>query len=282
MIVACDAMVAWCAGLIDQGYRGEMECIIAKILGSESQKEAAIEFLMKTHGGRSFLHGHLLGDHVHEFLAPCIYEGEGEMLGMAFFKSLVKDHGKKYFEPIGKALQAAGIRKPNPLNPAHAWALKSALLPYARWYLGQQVRPPSPPELPVMPSKLKRHAEFAADRLQRMPLEISNTMRKHQLKLADRQCRMAALSAEVQDLLTILCTSLYAARQQDEIVRAAANVACMDLKRRVTARKPSDRYFRTVTELGDALAEGGFQSLAGFESLTGIEMPEILMRYDNG
>ena len=38
---------------------------------------------MKTHGGRSFLHGHLLGDNVHEYLAPCIYEGEGEMLGMA-------------------------------------------------------------------------------------------------------------------------------------------------------------------------------------------------------
>ena len=96
-IVACDALVAWCSGLIDQGYRGEMECIIAKIFGSEIQKEAAIELLMKTHGGRSFLHGHLLGDNVHEYLAPCIYEGEGEMLGMAFFKSLVKDHGVQYF-----------------------------------------------------------------------------------------------------------------------------------------------------------------------------------------
>ena len=64
-----------------------MECIIAKIFGSEAQKEAAIELFMKTHGGRSFLHGHLFGDNVHDFLAPCIYEGEGEMLGMAFFKS---------------------------------------------------------------------------------------------------------------------------------------------------------------------------------------------------
>ena len=106
-----------------------MECIVAKIFGSESQKEAAIELFMKTHGGRAFLHGHLFGDNVHEFLAPCIYEGEGEMLGMAFFKSLVKEHGKTFFEPIGKALQAAGIRKPNPLNPAHAWALRKALWP---------------------------------------------------------------------------------------------------------------------------------------------------------
>ena len=41
LIVACDALVAWCAGLIDRGYRGEMECIVAKIFGSEAQKEAA-------------------------------------------------------------------------------------------------------------------------------------------------------------------------------------------------------------------------------------------------
>ena len=87
-----------------------MECVVAKIFGSEAQKEAAIELFMKTHGGRSFLHGHLFGDNVHEYLAPCIYEGEGEMLAMGFFKSLVKHHGKTFFEPIGKALQAAGIK----------------------------------------------------------------------------------------------------------------------------------------------------------------------------
>ena len=34
-------------------------------------------------GAGQFLHGHLFGDNVHEFLAPWIYEGEGEMLGMA-------------------------------------------------------------------------------------------------------------------------------------------------------------------------------------------------------
>src|SRR5207247_2240733 len=93
----CPALVDWGSWLIDQGYRGELECIIAKIFGSEGQKEAAIELFMKTHGGRSFLRGHLFGDNVHEHLAPCIYEGEGEMLGMAFFKSLVKEHGRRFF-----------------------------------------------------------------------------------------------------------------------------------------------------------------------------------------
>ena len=35
-------------------------------------------------------------------------------------------------------------------------------------------------------------------------------MTKHQLKLADRQCRMAELSQRVQDLVVILATSLWA------------------------------------------------------------------------
>src|SRR5262249_26450550 len=129
LIAATDALTAWGSWLIDQGYRGEMECIIAKIFGSEAQKEAAVELFMKTHGGRSFLKGHILGDNIYDFLAPCIYEGEGEILGMAFFKSLVKEHGKAYFEPIGKALVEKKIdpRKFNPANPLHAWALRKEL-----------------------------------------------------------------------------------------------------------------------------------------------------------
>ena len=215
LIVACDALVAWCAGLIDRGYRGEMECIVAKIFGSEAQKEAAIEFFMKTHGGRSFLHGHMFGDNVHEYLAPCIYEGEGEMLGMGFFKSLVKQHGKTYFEPIGKALAAAGIKQPNPLNPAHAWALKGVALPYVKWVIGPPAACRSPrPKLPEMPKTLREHAEFACERLQRMALEISGTMSRFQLKLADRQCRMAELSQRCQDVITMLTTSMYGARQR--------------------------------------------------------------------
>ena len=275
LIVAADALVAWCSGLIDQGYRGEMECIIAKIFGSEAQKEAAVELLMKTHGGRSFLHGHLFGDNVHEFLAPCIYEGEGEMLGMAFFKSLVKQHGTHFFEPIGKALAAAGIKKPNLLNPTHAMALKGPLWEYGKWYMAQRLHVAAKPSLPPMPSALKAHAEFAADWLVHAPLEVSGTMRKHQLALADRQCRMAEISRRVQDAIIILCTSLYAARQQDEVVRTAADVICQDLTRQLNGRRASDRYYRTVTRLGQQIVEGGFPSIAD------VPTGEILMPYEN-
>jgi hypothetical protein len=273
LVVACDALVEWCGGLIDAGYRGEMECVIAKIFGSEALKEAAIELFMKTHGGRSFLHGHLFGDNVHEYLAPCIYEGEGEMLSMAFFKSLVKHHGMTYFEPIGQALAAAGIRKPNPLNPAHAWALKGAVIPYAKWLIGKKLRPNSKPTLPPMSSELQAHAEFAVDMLQNSPLEISGAMSKHQLALADRQCRMSELSQRVQDTVTILCTALYAARQDDEVVRTAADIICQDLTRKLTGKRASDRYFRSVSKLGEQIADGGFKSIAG------LHPDKILMPY---
>jgi alkylation response protein AidB-like acyl-CoA dehydrogenase len=275
LIVACDALAQWGAGLIDEGYRGEMECVVAKIFGSEAQKEAAIELLMKTHGGRSFLHGHILGDNVHEYLAPCIYEGEGEMLGMAFFKSLVKQHGTQFFEPVGKALQAAGIKKPNMANPAHLWALRGALVPYAKWMAGQTLRPKPRPQIPAMPESLRAHVEFAASFLQKSPNLISGTMRTHQLGLADRQCRMSDLSQQLQDAVTILCTALHAARQNDEVVRQAADIACQDLTRRITGRRASDRYFRKVTKLGEVIVDGGFTSIAG------LDAGEILMRYDN-
>ena len=147
---------------------------------------------MKTHGGRAFLHGHLFGDNVHEYLAPCIYEGEGEMLGMAFFKSLVKQHGVRFFEPIGKALQAAGIKKPNPLNPRHAWALRGVVGPYLRWLASEHLRLSGRTRAaPRCPQRSRAHAEFAASYIGAAPLVIDRVLRKHQLALADRQCRMS-------------------------------------------------------------------------------------------
>jgi alkylation response protein AidB-like acyl-CoA dehydrogenase len=274
LITGADALVAWGSGLIDQGYRGELECIIAKIFGSEAQKEAAVELFMKTHGGRSFLRGHLFGDNVHEFLAPCIYEGEGEILGLAFFKSLVKEHGKAFFEPIGKALQQSGIKAFNPLNPRHAWALRHELAGYSKWALKQRFSGRSRPHLPPMDARLAGHVSFALDQLDRAPLELSGAMRKHQLKLADRQCRMAELSQRVQDQIVIVVTALWGARQKDEAVVAAADFLCQDLRRRLTGERPSDHYFRDASKLADMILAGGFEALAG------VPRAEILMKYE--
>jgi hypothetical protein len=230
---------------------------------------------MKTHGGRSFLHGHLFGDHVHEYLAPCIYEGEGEMLGMALFKSLIKQHGTQYFEPVGKLLVANHMKTFSPANPVHVWKLRKALVPYGLWWTGEFFARKWRTELGPMTDPLREHAIFAIRGLQAMPRQISGAMRKHQLKLADRQCRMSELSARVQKLVVMLCTSLYAAKQNDESLRAAADVLCQDLTRELTGERTTDRYFRAVTTLGEQIADGKFASIAG------LKPDEILMKYDS-
>jgi hypothetical protein len=194
------------------------------------------------------------------------------MLGMAFFKSLIKEHGKAYFEPIGLAAQAAGLRRPNPLNPAHAWALRRALWPYLKWRAGETATLHGRAAIPAIPARLAAHAEYAAAGLQRSRLEVSSVMVKHQLRLADRQCRIAELSQRIQDLVVILATSLWAGRQESEIVRSAADILCQDLTRRLTGRRPDDRYFRDVTKLGETIASGGFEALAGNEP-EAIKMP---------
>jgi alkylation response protein AidB-like acyl-CoA dehydrogenase len=273
LIAGCDALVAWGAWLIDQGYRGELECIIAKIFGSEAEKEAAIELFMKTHGGRSFLHGHLFGDNVHEYLAPCIYEGEGEMLGMAFFKSLVKEHGRQFFEPIGKALQQHAIKNFNPRNPTHLWKLRRELGAYAKWSLGRRLQSRDHQHISGMDARLASHVAFAQDLCQRHAKELSSAMSKHQLKLADRQCRMAELSQRVQDTMVILVTAMWAHGQKKDVLTAAADILCQDLSRKLTGERPSDSYFRAVSQLADRVIAGEFEDIA--------QMPrdEILMPY---
>lgn len=273
LIVGADALVQWGSYLLDQGFRGELECIIAKIFGSEAEKETAIEHFMKTHGGRSFVAGHMFGDNVHDFLAPCIYEGEGEMLGMAFFKSLAKEHGTKFFEPVGLALQREGLRTLNPANPLHVWKLRNELIPYAFWYLGKICSAPDSKEIPGMAPALQEHVDFALRKLHESPMELSESMTKHQLKLADRQCRIAYMSQRVQDVITILVTALYAHQQKDEVTAAAADILCQDLSRKLTGEPPEDSYFKKTSKLADMIIEGKFKPLAD------IRREDIILSY---
>jgi alkylation response protein AidB-like acyl-CoA dehydrogenase len=275
LIAGADALVAWGSWLIDQGYRGELECVVAKIFGSEALKEAAIEIFMKTHGGRSFLHGHIFGEGLYDFLAPCIYEGEGEMLGLAFFKSLVKQHGVTYFEPIGKAIQRTRIRNPNPFNPIHAWALRKEFKAYAKWVIGQKFKGRDRQTVPNMEPRLAEHVAFALDLFGRFAPEISGTMQKHQLKLADRQCRMAELSQRVQDTVVLLTTALWGHQQKSEACRLSADVLCEDLRRKLTGDRPSDRYFHDCERLTDLILDGVL------EAITDAPRTDILMKYEN-
>ena len=274
LIAGSDALVAWGSSLLDSGYRGELECIIAKIFGSEAEKECAIELFMKTHGGRSFVAGHIFGDNVHDFLAPCIYEGEGEMLGMAFFKSLAKQHGSTYFEPIGIALQKHGIRNFNPANPQHAWALKGELMKYGSWYVSQLLSGKDSRTVPGMDERLNEHVNFAMEHLHQSPMELSENMVKHQLKLPDRQCRIAELSQRVQDAITMLVTCLWAHTEGDKVMIAATDILCQDLTRKLTGERPSDSYFKACSKLADMIIEGEFKAIAD------LDRQDILMSYD--
>ena len=250
-ILSTNALTSWCSSLLDLGYRGELECIIAKTFGSECEKESAIELCMKTHGGRSFLHGHLIGDNIHEFLAPLIYEGEGDMLNMAFFKTLVKDHGVKYFEPIGKFLAKKQRKKPI----ATDFFLRPHLfVPYATWVTKNTILPDPRVDISHLPSNLAAHAEFAIKHLQKSRVQISQLMRRYQLKLADRQCRMSILSRNLQHLITILVTVGYTSSNYDNVTAEIADVACENLKNKVLGCHPSDAQIRKSVKLGEKLS----------------------------
>jgi hypothetical protein len=56
-------------------------------------------------------------------------------------------------------------------------------------------------------------------------------------------------------------------------VQQAADVFCQDMIQKHTGKRPSDRYLKAVTQLGEAIAAGGFDAIAG------IEPEAILMPY---
>ena len=249
-ILSSDALVSWCSSLIDRGYRGELECIIAKTFGSECQKEAAIDLCMKTHGGRSFLGGHIVGDNIHDILAPLIYEGEGDMLNMAFFKSLVKEHGKNFFEPIGKLMASKGKKKPSVVDVVKNY---KTFLPYIKWMTKEKLFPKSGIRPIGFNKNLVNHANFAIKELQRSAWEVNSLMLKHQLKLADRQCRMSILSRKIQNLITIMVTVCYAYAKGDHMTAFIADVSCENLKNKINGQNPTDSQIRKSVALGESL-----------------------------
>jgi hypothetical protein len=72
---------------------------------------------------------------------------------------------------------------------------------------------------------------------------------------------MSALSAHLQDAITIVVTSLYAADSQDLVTQQAADILCSDLKRKMTGSAATDTDFRRMTELGATIANQGWHEL---------------------
>ena len=222
---------------------------------------------MKTHGGRSFLGGHVVGDNIHDVLAPLIYEGEGDMLNMAFFKSLVKDHGSTFFEPVGKLMSGLGKKSLSPIDIIKNY---KTFTPYAEWLIKETILPKRGIRPIGFNSNIIDHANYAIRGLQRSALEISGLMRKYQLGLADKQCRMSILSRRIQHLVTMMVTVCYTFAKADPLMAAIADVSCENLKNKITGSHPTDFQIRKSVSLGKTLAN----------PQNGNVYDSILMRYD--
>jgi len=274
-IVACDALSAWTASLLDQGYRGELEGVTAKVFASEAVKEATLDILLKTEGGRALLEGSLFADTIHDLLAPTVYEGENEILTLGFFASLSRAHGRHYFAAITDAARSAGHERVDLSDPRVLWAARGPLSSYAAWVIEHRARQLGS----AMPRTVRVDAgaltALARDVLHGSALEISQMMRHHGPELALRQAAAHELATRVQRATVLMVVSQYAAHHADPLVANAGLCMAMELGQALLGTRPSAEYQRLVTEVGAAVAEDRFAPVAGAER-SAIEMAEGL------
>ena len=261
LTVGADALRDWCATLLEEGYRGELECIIAKIFASNAQAEAAINLALRTHGGRSFIVGHQIGTNLADYLAPLIYEGENEMLAMKFFAVLATEHGKGVLEPLGNGLKS--LKKGKIVGGGMQFAAGLGRL--GMFQVGRNVHAMTASQsVAGMDARLQRHVNFALAQSAKLSLEISANMRKFGKKLAeDQQPLVVQMSMRAQNAMVMLVTAMHAHKSQDAATIAAADILCRDLTRDFTGEQPSARYFADCNKLADMVVSGQFKELAG-------------------
>ena len=224
---------------------------------------------MKTHGGRSFLGDHVIGDNIHEFLAPLIYEGEGDMLNMAFFKALVKEHGVQYFEPIGRIIANSGKKNMSPLDMAKNY---KTFLPYAKWMLKETTYKKDAMCMDGLPPSLQAYVSVAAKELQATGKELSALMRKYQLKLGDKQCRISMLSRKIQNLVTVIVTCTYASMFDNDVITKTAEVACDNLCNSISGNNQTDEQIKRSVALGQQITHCAIMNQE-------TDFDDILMKY---
>ena len=122
LIVACDALVQWCAAdrrrlsrRNGMHRRQDLRQRISEGSGHRTVDEDPRRPLVPARPH--------FGDNVHEYLAPCIYEGEGEMLAMAsssrWSSSTARSSSSRSARPCGRGDQEAEHGQPGP-----PWALR--------------------------------------------------------------------------------------------------------------------------------------------------------------
>ncbi len=231
-IVACDALAAWAAAAIDAGQTGELEAIAAKIVASTCVREAAIDAL-GIHGGRAFLVGHPLGDSFHDHFAVTVYEGESDLLGLALFKGLAKAH------PLAAAADAAGLRR------AGAWLA---------WRASRLAAGRAAEDAAIVDPRLRGRAAQARRLMAAAAARIDRAIRKHGRQLAERQLEVAALAAEVRELVSVLAVAHHAAAADARTV-AAADCWCRLATARVRGGRLTAADHAALAALGRMVAE---------------------------
>jgi len=259
LMVACDAIRDWASAKLDEGYRGELECTIAKVFGSWAQQEGAIEIGLLTHGGRALREGNVIGDNLFDFLAALIYEGENHMLLMKYFLEFFGAHGEQFMLPLGESLKSA--KKGNPKG-----ALKLALAGagYAGWVGKNLLRSTNAGDAAPsdMDKRLRAHVQFALREARKLALKGSYYMVKHQVGLQKRQSRMVELSKLSLWNMVMLVTCMHAHRSGDETTIAAADVMCQVLKMKIKPAHCSDAFFSDCAKVGRMVIEGELNEIA--------------------
>ena len=229
-IATCDALTAWAAASIDAGGSGELEALTAKIVAGECVRESAIDAL-GVHGGRAFLVGHPLGDSFHDHFAVTVYEGESDLLGLALFKGLAKQH------PL-----AADARGASKLARAASWLAWRA----GTWARGHR-------DTAILDTMLRDHARQARSELARVALSIDRAIRHHGRSLADRQLEIGALSARVRDCASVLAVAHHADATADDRAIASADVWCRLALARALSRRLTAADHTAMAALGKSV-----------------------------
>ena len=259
-IVGCDALVAWAAALLDNGYRGELECITAKVFTTEALTQAVVGILLKTHGGRAFLDGNLFADHVHDLLAPAIYEGENELITLGFFSRLAQRHAAQYLAPIRDATHGAGFGRVDLRSPRQLWAARRPLASYVAWLVERKARQLGPL---AVHADLDRLAELAGHLLRDAGTEISRLARHPHA--VERQAMAHEVAVRVQRATAMLVVAHHAARANDPIVQLAGRCMAMELGYELVGTRPPPHYYASLVELGEHVARDGFTPIANVE-----------------
>lgn len=221
-IVGCDALLSWSAQLVDQGYRGELECVAAKVFASEAVKEAGVDLLLKTYGSRALLPGNVFADSVYDLLAPTVYEGENEILTLGSFASLAKAR-----------LAHQGADRPPGSRPQVEPSLELA-------------------DLTTMALAMLRDSGA----------ELDLAVRSDGPTLVDRQAAAVELAQRIQQATAMLVIAQYGLRHTDPLVQDAATCMAAELAQRLSGRRPTLAYHNLLTGLGAAVAEDRFAPVA--------------------